>query len=121
MEGRLVHKRPEGEVAAARAPKGNARALAPSQSYRFVSKSALHRTSSFANAFHLPENGKARNPQAVSYRPAGAPGEIFAALDPAFAEFIMEHRSPGAAWLNLIQLHEPGGFGCRELTSTSQR
>ena len=128
MEGRLVHKRPEGRGSGRPSPKGKARALAASQSYRFVSKSALHLGGAttlgdhFTKPFDCPESGKARNPQAViAIRPAGAPGEILAALEPAFAEFNLEHRSPGAAWLNLKQLHEPGSFGCRELTSTSRR
>jgi len=112
---RIVHKcRRQGSGSAS--PKGRARALAPSQSYRFV------------NNFHdLPTNGRrpqispeissclckvgrAKSPQSSGRNSGEAAGEIILCLEPAQAEFITEQRSPAASWLDLKQLTEPHEF-----------
>jgi len=111
----IVHKcRRQGSGSAS--PKGRARALAPSQSYRFV------------NNFHdLPTDGRrpqispeissclckvgrAKSPQSSGRNSGEAAGEIILCLEPAQAEFITEQRSPAASWLDLKQLTEPHEF-----------
>ena len=109
---RIIHKcRRQGSGSAS--PKGRARALAPSQSYRFVNNSHDHpsdgrRPQIFPEkSSRLCKVGRAKNPRASDGRPEGAAGEIILRLEPARTEFIAEQRSPAASWLDLKQLTEP--------------
>jgi len=86
---RIIHKCPVGQGSGSPSPKEKAWALAPSQSYRFVSNPhGLYpcfgrRPQIFAFDFPiLIKSGKARNLRAENHRPAGASGEINAALEP---------------------------------------
>jgi len=112
---RIVHKcRRQGSGSAS--PKGRARALAPSQSYRFVNNSHDLPTDgrrpqiSPEISSYLCRVGRAKSPQSSGRSPGEAVGEIILCLEPAQAEFITEQRSPAASWLDLKQLTEPHEF-----------
>ena len=112
---RIVHKcRRQGSGSAS--PKGRARALAPSQSYRFVNNSHDLPTDGRRPQISpeisscLCKVGRAKSPQSSGRSPGEAVGEIILCLEPAQAEFITEQRSPAASWLDLKQLTEPHEF-----------
>jgi hypothetical protein len=109
---RIIHKcRRQGSGSAS--PKGCARALAPSQSYRFVNNSHDHPTHGRrpqifpGKISRLCKVGNAKNPRASGQRPEGAADEINSCSEPVLAEFIMKQRSSAASWLKLKQLTEP--------------
>ena len=112
---RIVHKcRRQGSGSAS--PKGRARALAPSQSYRFVNNSHDLPTDGRRPQISpeisscLCRVGRAKSPQSSGRSPGEAVGEIILCLEPAQAEFITKQRSPAASWLDLKQLTEPHEF-----------
>ena len=112
---RIVHKcRRQGSGSAS--PKGRARALAPSQSYRFVNNSHDLPTDgrrpqiSSEISSCLCKVGRAKSPQSSGRSPGEAVGEIIPCLELAQAEFITKQRSPAASWLDLKQLTEPHEF-----------
>jgi len=94
-------------------PKGRARALAPSQSYRFVNNSHDQRSDGrrpqifTGKSSCLCKVGRAKTPQGSGRNPGEAAGEIIRHLEPARAEFLGKQRSPAASWLDLKQLTEP--------------
>lgn len=113
---RIIHKCPAGQGSGSASPKGRARALAPSQSYRFVNNSHDNRFSGRRPQI-FPETssclckvGRAKSPQSSGRNSGEAAGEIILCLEPARAEFITEQRSPAASWLDLKQLTEPHEF-----------
>ncbi|HEY5769130.1 MAG TPA: hypothetical protein VIS71_04720, partial [Terrimicrobium sp.] len=58
----------------------------------------------------LPHGWEARNPRADGQSARGRLLEkISAALEPVFTEVHCGATIPGSSWLNLKQLHEPGG------------
>lgn len=109
---RIIHKcRRQGSGSAS--PKGCARALAPSQSYRFVNNPHDRRCDGRRPQI-FPEKssclckvGNAKILRASDGRPGGAADEINSCPEPASAEFIMKQRSSAASWLKLKQLTEP--------------
>jgi len=112
---RIVHKcRRQGSGSAS--PKGRARALAPSQSYRFVNNSHDLPTDGRRPQISpeisscLCKVGRAKSPQSSGRNSGEAAGEIILCLELAQAEFITEQRSPAASWLDLKQLTEPHEF-----------
>ena len=112
---RIVHKcRRQGSGSAS--PKGRARALAPSQSYRFVNNSHDLPTDGRRPQISpeisscLCKVGRAKSPQSSGRSPGEAVGEIIPCLELAQAEFITKQRSPAASWLDLKQLTEPHEF-----------
>ena len=112
---RIVHKcRRQGSGSAS--PKGRARALAPSQSYRFVNNSHDLPTAGRRPQISpeisscLCKVGRAKSPQSSGRSPGEAVGEIIPCLELAQAEFITKQRSPAASWLDLKQLTEPHEF-----------
>jgi len=110
---RIIHECPVGQGSGSASPKGCARALAPSQSYRFVNNSHDHpahgrRPQIFPEKSpNLCQAGRAKNLRASGQRPGGAADEIISCSEPALAEFIMKQRSSAASWLKLKQLTEP--------------
>jgi hypothetical protein len=110
---RIIHKCPSGQGSGSASPKGRARALAPSQSYRFVKNS--HDMFSHGRRPQIPpkkfpnlcEVGRAKYPRASGLRPGEAAGEIILGLEPGCPEFLPQLRSLAVAWLYLRQLTEP--------------
>jgi hypothetical protein len=105
-------------------PQDPARALALSQSYRFVNNSHDLPFTAAGRKFS-PDNfpdfyivGKARNPLADGNRPAGASKECILALEQAQGRVLYGASTLEASWLNLEQLPEPG---CLELSSPKHR
>jgi hypothetical protein len=110
---RIIHKCPQGQGSGSASPQGRARALAPSQSYRFVSNPhglppEGRRPQNFPEKSSRPcEVGRAETPRGSGRNPGEAAGEIISRHEPARAEFIAKQRSPAASWLDLKQLTEP--------------
>ena len=110
---RIIHKCPAGQGSGSASPKGRARALAPSQSYRFVNNSHDKRSDGQRpqifpeKSSRLCKVGRAKTPQGSGRNPGEAAGEITRHHEPARAEFLGKQRSSAASWLDLKQLTEP--------------
>jgi hypothetical protein len=125
---RIIHKCPAGQGSGSASPKGRARALSPSQSYRFVNNSHDlpsygRRPQIFVRKIFLPVQGWNRQ------EPPGlwpeAPEEL--RERPSRPSSRRKPSSLGSAglpqlsWLDLKQLTEPRGSYHGELTSTRPR